>query len=235
MWWWKKEEKKGARVVVLGPPGSGKGTQSPKLKEHFCICHLATGDMLRAAVAQRTPVGLQAKEVMDAGKLVSDDIMVGLIRDNLDREECKNGFILDGFPRTVPQAEKLDQMLKEKGKTLDHAIEFSIDDDLLVRRITGRLLHPQSGRTYHEEFNPPKVPMKDNETGEPLIKRSDDNEATLKKRLVAYHTQTQPVVDYYKKQGILSRVNAARNPDEVWCELLDVFKKSNQKVLSQKN
>ncbi|KAK9710597.1 adenylate kinase, partial [Basidiobolus ranarum] len=168
-------EQNGIRMILMGPPGAGKGTQSPKIKEKFCVCHLATGDMLRAAVTAKTKVGLEAKKVMDAGGLVSDEIMVDLIQDNIhNNPECKNGFILDGFPRTVVQAEKLDNMLEKDNQKLDHAVELKIDDSLLVSRICGRLIHPPSGRTYHREFNPPKVTDQDDVTGEPLIQRSDD-------------------------------------------------------------
>jgi len=145
----------------MGPPGSGKGTQSHKLVSSFHVCHLATGDMLRAAVANGTDVGKKAKSLMEAGQLVPDDLVVDLIRDNLERSDCAKGFILDGFPRTVAQAEKLDEMLSATHRSLDKAIEFQIDDSLLVRRITGRLVHPASGRSYHVEFAPPKAPMVD--------------------------------------------------------------------------
>ncbi|KAL1921292.1 uncharacterized protein VTP21DRAFT_11008 [Calcarisporiella thermophila] len=219
-----KAEERSLRMVLMGPPGSGKGTQAPKIKEKFCVCHLATGDMLRAQIAQQTKLGLEAKKVMDAGGLVSDEIMVGMIKDNLENnKECKNGFILDGFPRTVVQAEKLDQMLESKKQNLDCVVEMQIDDNLLVSRITGRLIHPASGRSYHKEFNPPKVPMTDDVTGEPLIQRSDDNEQTLKKRLDAYHKQTAPVVEYYRKKGLWSGVDAAQSPQVVWSSLLAIF------------
>ncbi|ORE11262.1 adenylate kinase [Rhizopus microsporus var. microsporus] len=215
------------RMVLMGPPGAGKGTQAPAIKEKFCVCHLATGDMLRAAVAAKTPLGLAAKKIMDDGGLVSDEIVVGMIQENLDNNpECKNGFILDGFPRTVVQAEKLDEMLEARKKPLNSVVELVIDDNLLVSRITGRLIHPTSGRTYHTEFNPPKVPMKDDVTGEPLIHRSDDNVESLKKRLDAFHKQTVPVVEYYKKKGIWYGVDASQSPKAVWASLGAIFDKT---------
>ncbi|KAI9483597.1 MAG: adenylate kinase-domain-containing protein [Benjaminiella poitrasii] len=215
------------RMVIMGPPGAGKGTQAPAIKEKFCACHLATGDMLRAAVNAKTPLGLAAKKVMDEGGLVSDEIVVGMIKENLDTNpECKNGFILDGFPRTVVQAEKLDEMLEEKKKPLNSVVELVIDDSLLVSRITGRLIHPASGRTYHREFNPPKVSMKDDITGEPLVQRSDDNVESLKKRLDAFHKQTIPVAEYYKKKNLWYGVDASQTPKAVWASLNAIFDKT---------
>lgn len=209
------------RMVLIGPPGAGKGTQAPNLKEKYCACHLATGDMLRSQVAKKTPLGVEAKKIMDQGGLVSDEIMVGMIKAELDSNpECKNGFILDGFPRTIPQAKKLDEMLVEKKKPLQSAVELKIDDELLVARITGRLVHPSSGRSYHKLFNPPKKDMTDDLTGEPLVQRSDDNVDALKNRLVTYHQQTEPIVDYYKKTGIWSGVDASQSPKTVWSDIL---------------
>ncbi|TKA26905.1 Adenylate kinase [Friedmanniomyces endolithicus] len=217
----------GMRMILIGPPGAGKGTLAPKIKERYGCCHLATGDMLRAQVAAKTELGRQAKKIMDEGKLVSDDIMVNMIRDQLENnKECKNGFILDGFPRTVPQAEKLDGMLTDQRKPLKHAIELQIDDSLLVARITGRLIHPASGRSYHKIFNPPKANMTDDITGEPLIQRSDDNEATLTKRLGTYHDQTGPVTDYYRKTGIWKAVDASKEPGQVWKSVLGIMEPS---------
>jgi adenylate kinase len=177
--------------------------------------------MLRSQVSKGTELGKEAKKIMDAGGLVSDEIMVGMIQSELkNNPECKNGFILDGFPRTIPQAEKLDSMLNDMQKPLQKAIELKIDDELLVARITGRLVHPSSGRSYHKLFNPPKKDMTDDITGEPLVQRSDDNVDALKKRLSTYHQQTEPIVDYYKKTGIWSGVDASQSPKTVWTDIL---------------
>jgi adenylate kinase len=219
------------RMILIGPPGAGKGTQAPKIKEKFNCCHLATGDMLRSQVAKKTTLGRAAKKIMDDGGLVSDDIVIGMIKEELDNNaECKGGFILDGFPRTVPQAEGLDAMLKSRNQTLQHAVELQIDDALLVARITGRLVHPASGRSYHATFNPPKKPMTDDVTGEPLIQRSDDNAEALKKRLDTYHKQTSPVVDYYRKTGIWKAIDASQEPGQVWKSLLAIFDGDAQKA-----
>jgi adenylate kinase len=207
------------RLILVGPPGSGKGSQAPKLKADLCLCHLATGDLLRAAVAAGTEYGKQAQAVMNSGGLVSDDIVIGIIKENLTRPDCAKGFILDGFPRTVVQAQKLDEMLGGTGKKLDKVIHFDIEDSLLFRRITGRRIHPASGRSYHIEFAPPKVEGKDDITGEPLVQRKDDNEETLSKRLKTYHDQTTPVLEYYAKLGLVARIDASQSQKVVSGEI----------------
>ncbi|XP_008783799.1 adenylate kinase 4 isoform X4 [Phoenix dactylifera] len=212
------------RLILIGPPGSGKGTQSPIIKDEYCLCHLATGDMLRAAVAAKTPLGLKAKEGMDKGELVSDDLVVGIIDEAIKKPSCQKGFILDGFPRTVVQAQKLDEMLAKQGTKIDKVLNFAIDDAILEERITGRWIHPASGRTYHSKFAPPKVPGVDDVTGESLIQRKDDTAEVLKSRLESFHRQTEPVIDYYSKKSIVVQLHADKPPKEVTSEV--------QKVLS---
>ena len=182
------------RIILLGAPGAGKGTQAQFLMKKFGIPQISTGDMLRAAIKAGTEMGLAAKEVMDAGKLVSDDIIIGLVKERIAQEDCANGFLLDGFPRTIPQAEAM----KEAGVKVDHCIEFDVPDDVIVDRMSGRRVHPASGRVYHVVYNPPKVDGKDDDTGEDLIVRDDDKEATVRDRLAIYHDQTKPLVNYYQ-------------------------------------
>ncbi|KAD5317184.1 hypothetical protein E3N88_17130 [Mikania micrantha] len=212
------------RLILIGPPGSGKGTQSPIIKDEYCLCHLATGDMLRAAVAAKTPLGIKAKETMERGELVSDDLVVGIIDDAMKKPSCQKGFILDGFPRTVAQAQKLDEMLEKQGTKIDKVLDFAIDDSILEERITGRWIHASSGRTYHTKFAPPKAPGIDDVTGEPLMQRKDDTAAVLKSRLEAFHRQTEPVINYYSKKGVVAKLPAEKPPKEVTVEV--------QKVLS---
>ncbi|KAG0561298.1 hypothetical protein M758_9G052600 [Ceratodon purpureus] len=211
-----KQEK---RIILVGPPGCGKGTQSPILKEEHCLCHLATGDMLRAAVAQQTPLGLEAKAAMDKGALVSDDLVVGIIDEALQRPSCAKGFILDGFPRTVVQAQKLDAALEKQGVKIDKVLDFEIDDSILEERITGRWIHPASGRSYHSKFAPPKVSGKDDITGEALIQRKDDTAEVLKKRLTSFHEQTTPVIEYYAQKGIVKKIEAEKSANVVTEEI----------------
>ena len=185
------------RVILLGSPGSGKGTQAKFITEKFAIPQISTGDMLRAAIREGTPLGLEAKKVMDAGLLVSDEIILGLIKERIAGEDCKNGFLFDGFPRTIAQADGLEAM----GIALDQVVEIQVDDEEIVKRMSGRRVHPASGRSYHVVFNPPKVEGLDDETGEPLAQRDDDLEATVRKRLEVYHSQTKPLVDYYQAKA----------------------------------
>jgi len=185
------------RVILLGSPGSGKGTQAQFITEKFGIPQISTGDMLRTAVRDGTPLGLEAKKVMDAGQLVSDSIILGLIKERIVEEDCKNGFLLDGFPRTIAQADGLAAM----GVGIDHVIEIAVADEEIVERMSGRRVHPGSGRTYHVVFNPPKNDGRDDETGEPLIQRDDDKEETVRKRLSVYHEQTKPLVSYYRDKA----------------------------------
>jgi len=180
------------RIILLGGPGAGKGTQANFIKEKFNIPQISTGDMLRAAVKAGTPLGIEAKKVMDAGGLVSDDIILGLIDERILQDDCNNGFLFDGFPRTLEQAEALKNKVD-----VDAVVEIAVDDEEIIRRMSGRRVHPASGRTYHVVFNPPKVEGKDDVSGEDLIQRDDDQEETVKKRLEVYHDQTEPLIDYY--------------------------------------
>lgn len=219
-----------AIMILLGPPGAGKGTHAPRIVAAKGIPQLSTGDMLREAVAAGTEVGLEAKSLMDAGNLVSDDIVVGIIQDRIKAKDCDNGFILDGFPRTIAQAKALDGMLSASAEAVQMVIEFKVPDDVLVERICGRWVHKATGRSYHVKFNPPKsydgvsVPttenMKDDTTGQPLMQRADDTEQALPKRLRAYHAETEPILDHYfaKANCEVSQVNANQNTNKVWID-----------------
>ncbi|WP_028883669.1 adenylate kinase [Taylorella asinigenitalis] len=183
------------RLILLGPPGAGKGTQANFIKNKYNIPQISTGDMLRAAVKAGSELGLKVKSIMESGGLVSDDIIINLVKERLTEDDCKKGYLFDGFPRTIPQAEAL----KEAGVDLDYIIEIDVPQDEIIDRMSGRRVHPASGRSYHIKFNPPKVSGKDDETGEDLIQRDDDKEETVRKRLQVYEDQTRPLVDYYSK------------------------------------
>jgi adenylate kinase len=186
------------RLILLGPPGAGKGTQAQFIREKFGIPQISTGDMLRAAIKAGTPLGKEAKKVMDAGHLVSDDIIIGLVKERLQKPDCKAGYLFDGFPRTIRQAEALE----EAGIAIDYVLEIDVPDDEIISRMSGRRTHPGSGRVYHLKFNPPKAEGKDDATGEPLVQRDDDKEETVRKRLEVYRKQTRPLIQHYQKEPV---------------------------------
>jgi adenylate kinase len=212
------------RLMLLGGPGAGKGTQALKLTKHFNIPQISTGDMLRAAIAQGTELGLSAKKIMDSGQLVSDDIIIGLVKERLQEDDCRNGFLLDGFPRTIPQAEAL----KAAKIAIDFVVEIAVDDEEIVKRISGRRIHPGSGRVYHIHAHPPKQEGLDDETQEPLILRDDDREEIIRKRLDVYHEQTEPLIDYYqqwadidhKHAPIFQRISGKGTEDVIYQRIL---------------
>ena len=220
-------------MILFGPPGAGKGTHAPKIVDLLGIPQLSTGDMLRAAVSAQTEVGKRAEAVMKAGGLVSDDIVVGIIRDRIQQDDCRFGFILDGFPRTLKQAKALDEMLAKEGASVTKVVELQVPDSVLEERICGRWIHKASGRSYHVKYAPPasmkldettKQPiassMKDDETGDLLMQRKDDTAAALVKRLQAYHKETVPILKHYAPGGIVRTVNANQGMDGVWSEVL---------------
>ena len=195
------------RLILLGAPGAGKGTQASFICRKYDIPQVSTGDMLRAAVKAGTPLGLAAKQVMDSGALVGDDIIIGLVQERIAQADCANGFLFDGFPRTIPQAEAL----RNAGVKLDAVLEIEVPDESIIERMSGRWVHPSSGRTYHVKFNPPRNDLKDDATGEDLIQREDDKEATVRRRLEVYHDQTRPLVDYYAKWAAGGDAQAPRH------------------------
>ncbi|WP_107786126.1 adenylate kinase [Nitrosomonas ureae] len=194
------------RVILLGGPGAGKGTQANYIKEHFGVPQISTGDMLRSAVKAGTELGIMAKKIMDSGGLVSDDIIINLVKERIAQQDCANGFLFDGFPRTIPQAEAM----KTAGVPIDFVVEIDVDDAEIIKRMSGRRVHPASGRTYHVDFNPPKSAGRDDVTDEPLIQRDDDKEETVKKRLEVYHEQTEPLVAYYSQWSTHGEKEAPR-------------------------
>ena len=210
------------RIILLGSPGSGKGTQAQFITEKYAIPQISTGDMLRAAVREGTPLGIEAKKIMDAGQLVSDEIILGLIKERIAQDDCKNGFLLDGFPRTIVQAEGL----KAMGVQIDTVIEIAVPDENIVTRMAGRRVHLASGRSYHTQFNPPKAEGIDNETGEALIQRDDDKEETVRNRLRVYHEQTKPLVDYYSapERGVkFASIEGVGSVEEITAKIFAVL------------
>ena len=211
-------------IILLGAPGAGKGTQAKRVEEAFELVQLSTGDMLRALVASGSPLGEKAKEIMEAGRLMPDDLMIDMISQRIDEPDCAKGFILDGFPRTTGQAEALDRMLAEKGLKLDSVIEIEVDEEALVGRITGRFTCANCGAGYHDEFQRPKVEGRcDNCGGNEFTRRADDNEATVRSRLEAYHAQTAPILPYYRDKGILQSVDGMAPIDEVTEQLRELL------------
>ena len=212
------------RIILLGAPGAGKGTQAQFIMEKSGIPQISTGDMLRAAVKSGSELGLQAKELMDNGKLVTDALVIALVKERIKQDDCRNGFLLDGFPRTIPQADAM----KEAGITVDFVLEFDVPDEIIVDRIIGRRVHAGSGRVYHVKYNPPKTENKDDVTGEELTIRKDDQEETVRKRLVEYHQLTAPLIQYYQKEAQMSdvkynRIDGTRPVSEVSQELARIL------------
>ena len=211
------------RVILLGAPGAGKGTQAQFIMDEFGIPQISTGDMLRAAIKNGTELGKKVKAVMDSGSLVSDDIIIALVKERIAQDDCAKGFLFDGFPRTIPQAEAL----RDAGVEIDHVIEIAVEDEEIVKRMSGRRVHSQSGRTYHVIYNPPKVEGKDDVTGEDLVQRADDNEETVRHRLGVYHDQTAPLVDFYQKiegETRYSRIEGVGSVEEIKGQVLSALK-----------
>ena len=211
--------KKNIHIILLGPPGCGKGTQAQKLIREFGFVQLSTGDMLRVAISKGTEIGMQAKSIIDKGELVSDEIVIGIVRDRIFSTECECGYMLDGFPRTLAQAKKLDQILSDRNQKIDVVFRLSVPDDMAIRRIAGRRFHITSGRSYNIEFNPPKIEGRDDITGEKLVQREDDKEEIVQSRLNTYHELTEPLVRYYQKQGILKAIDGAGSPEKIYAEV----------------
>lgn len=209
------------KILLIGPPGGGKGTQAKKLMSKFNIPQISTGDMLREHVKKMTSLGIKAKEFMDNGELVTDSIILDMMKERLVQSDCTNGYILDGFPRTIPQAEGLYILLEQLNSPLDKAVVIDVDDNSIVERMGGRRIHPSSGRVYHIKFNPPKDKDKDDITGEPLIIRQDDKKETVLKRLEIYHEITSPLIKYYTKKNILITINGVNSIDAVYNDILE--------------
>ena len=211
------------KLLIMGRPGAGKGTQAVNIREYYNIPHISTGDMFRAAIKNQTKLGLEAKSYMDKGALVPDEVTIGIVKARLLEDDCKKGFLLDGFPRTIAQAEALDAFLKENGIKLDAVLDVNVPAEILVRRMVGRRVCKTCGATYHVEFNPSKVEGVCDNCGSPLIQRADDTEATAKNRLAVYDNQTAPLLEFYKKQNILKTVNGDQPLDKVFEDIKSVL------------
>jgi len=216
------------RIILLGAPGAGKGTQAQFITEKYSIPQISTGDMLRAAVKAGTALGVEAKRVMDAGELISDEIIIGLVKERVTESDCTNGYLLDGFPRTIPQADAM----KENNIDVDYVVEINVDDSEIVQRMAGRRMHMASGRTYHVQYNPPKVEGKDDETGEDLVQRPDDQEETIRKRLASYHTETEQLVGFYQGRAAsgenaptYDKLDGLRTIEDVQKDLFNILDK----------
>ena len=211
------------KILLLGPPGGGKGTQANFLIEKYNIPQISTGDMLRGHLKNNSNLGIEAKKFMDAGELVPDDVIINMMQERLNEDDCKNGYILDGFPRTLSQAEGLNLLLNNLNQNLDYVIVIDVDDQIIIERMGGRRVHPDSGRTYHTIFNPPKSPNQDDLTGEELIIRPDDQAETVKNRLNVYHLQTKPLINYYNNKRLIKTVNGEKNITEVRDNILELI------------
>ena len=211
------------RLILLGPPGSGKGTQAQKLVERFKVPQVSTGDIFRQAVRDQTELGKKAKEYMDRGELVPDQIVVGMVEERLSQPDCKNGFILDGFPRTIAQAEALDELLARRGEKLDAVLEISVPDEEVIKRLSGRRTCRQCGAMYHIEFNPPKEPGRCDKCKGELYQREDDKEEVIKSRLEVYHSQTAPLIEYYQKKGLLKKIDGVGGIEEIFSRVMSAL------------
>jgi len=211
------------KIVMLGAPGAGKGTQAKKIAGKYGIPHVSTGDIFRANIKNGTKLGMQAKAYMDAGNLVPDEITIGMLLDRIHQEDCEKGYVLDGFPRTIPQAESLTAALKERGESIDYAIDVDVPDENIIRRMSGRRACLSCGATYHIVYNAPKKEGVCDQCGEPLVLRDDDKPETVQNRLNVYHRQTQPLIDYYKKEGVLAQVDGTQDMEQVFQDIVKIL------------
>ena len=211
------------KIIMLGAPGAGKGTQAKRIAQRYGIPHVSTGDIFRANIKNGTELGMKAKAYMDAGNLVPDEITIGMLLDRIHEADCEKGYVLDGFPRTIPQAESLTAALKERGEKMDYAIDVDVPDENIVSRMSGRRACLACGATYHIAYNPPKKEGVCDQCGEPLVLRKDDKPETVKNRLEVYHQQTQPLIDYYKKEGILAQVDGTQSMDQVFEDIVKIL------------